>query len=72
MEFIAFVASPPTGQSITLKPDPRQHPASAVSVPEGGSTLLFVLAVLTAIGWAASKRYCARIGENATSAPTAR
>jgi len=31
-----------------------------VAVPEGGSTLLFILAALTAMGWAATKRYWSR------------
>jgi hypothetical protein len=31
--------------------------ARPIVVPEGGSTLLFVLAALTAMGWAVSKRY---------------
>jgi hypothetical protein len=32
----------------------------SVAVPDGGSTLLFVMAALTAIGWAATKRYWSR------------
>jgi hypothetical protein len=32
--------------------------STSVAVPDGGSTLLFILAALTAMGWAATKRYC--------------
>jgi hypothetical protein len=39
-----------------------------VAVPEGGSTLLFVLAALTAIGFAATKRYWSRIEGRTTAA----
>ena len=36
------------------------HSSTSVAVPDGGSTLLFIMAALTAIGWAATKRYWSR------------
>jgi len=73
MEYIEFVASPEIDQHIILKPEPRPiHRVGTVSVPEGGSALLFILAALTALGWAAIKRYRVRIGGNAVSTRTAR
>jgi hypothetical protein len=66
MEHIAFVnlvMSPQTGRFIILRPDPRPpFPVKPVTVPEGGSTVLFILAALTAMGWAVTRRYRARIG----------
>ncbi|MFZ0817852.1 MAG: hypothetical protein WAM78_20175 [Candidatus Sulfotelmatobacter sp.] len=66
MEYIAFVnlvMSPQNGGRIILRPDPRPaFPVRPVTVPEGGSTVLFILAALTAMGWAATRRYRARIG----------
>ena len=56
--------------TVIIKPDPR--PIQPVAVPEGGSTLLFILAALTAIAWAATKRYCERDGGSATSTQIAR
>lgn len=71
MQFREFVTSPENGQHIVIRPEP--HPkhyivGSTVSVPEGGSTLVFIVAALTAIGWAATKRYYVRVGGNATPA----
>jgi hypothetical protein len=67
MQFREFQTKPGfdrDGKHIIIKPDPHDphdpHPAPSVAVPEGGSTLLFVLAALTAIGWAVSKRYAAK------------
>jgi hypothetical protein len=61
MEHIAFVnlvMSPQTGRLIILRPDPRPaFPVRPVTVPEGGSTVLFILAALTAMGWAVIRRY---------------
>jgi hypothetical protein len=42
--------------------------SNSVAVPEGGSTLLFILAALTAMGWAATKRYCSRTEGRTTAA----
>jgi hypothetical protein len=61
MEYIAFVAnfvtSPQTSRHIILRPDPRPaFPFRPVAVPEGGSTVLFILAALSAMGWAATRR----------------
>jgi hypothetical protein len=53
---------------IIIKPEHPPHPGKPVSVPEGGSTLLFILAALTAIAWAATKRYGARSDANAAPA----
>jgi len=59
--------------TVIIKPDPRRiQPIQPVAVPEGGSTLLFILAALTAIAWAATKRYCERDGGSATSTQIAR
>jgi hypothetical protein len=63
MEFTEFVMRPVTDRHIVIKPEPR--PARSVkttAVPEGGSTILFVLAALTAMVWAAAKRYGVRVG----------
>jgi hypothetical protein len=50
---------------IVFRPEPRHYrPVTPVAVPEGGSTILFVLAALTAMGWAACKRYGVRIAQN--------
>jgi hypothetical protein len=62
MEHLAFVTSlvmsPQTGRHIILRPDPRPaFPVRPVTVPEGGSTVLFLLAALTAMGWAATRRF---------------
>jgi hypothetical protein len=62
MEYVAFVTnfvmSPQTSRPIILKADPRPaFPVRPVTVSEGGSTVLFVLAALTAMGWAATRRY---------------
>jgi hypothetical protein len=67
MEHIAFVTSlvlsPQTGRLIILRPNPRPaFPVRPVTVPEGGSTVLFILAALTAMGWAVTRRYRARLG----------
>jgi hypothetical protein len=53
---------------IITKPEHLHHPGKPVSVPEGGSNLLFILAALTAIAWAAAKRYEARSDANAAPA----
>jgi len=74
-EFVAreFVVRPEVSRHVIIKPDPRPfNPVRPVTVPEGGSTLLFLLAALTAMGWAATQRYCQRIGGNATPSPIAR
>jgi len=39
-------------------------------VPEGGSTILFILAAFTAIAWASMKRYRAHSSENVLPAQT--
>jgi len=77
MEFAALTKlgmGPQTGGRVILKADPLRpaFPVRPVTVPEGGSTVLFILAALTAMGWAVIRRYRAQIGENATSARTAR
>jgi hypothetical protein len=71
MKFTGFITGPQTGHYITIKPDPRpaQH-VDAVAVPEGGSTLLFLLVALTAIGGTATRRYSAATGGNARSERT--
>jgi hypothetical protein len=47
---------------IVIRPDPRHYrPVKPVAVPEGGSTILFVLAALTAMGWAVCRRYGVRM-----------
>jgi len=67
-----FVVRPEVSRHVIIKPDPRPFkPVRPVTVPEGGSTLLFLLAALTAMGWAATKRYCHAIG-NAAPLPIAR
>lgn len=53
---------------IITKPERPNHPGKPVSVPEGGSTFLFILAAVTAIAWAAAKRYGARSDANAAPA----
>jgi ABC-type Fe3+ transport system substrate-binding protein len=69
MEYMEFVLQSQNGRHVIIKPDPRPEvPATSVTVPEGGSTLLFILAALTAMGWAATKRYGARVRANATTA----
>jgi hypothetical protein len=64
MQFRKFETAPGFdrhGQHIITRPEPHPVPSvTTVAVPEGGSTLLFVLAALTAIGWAVSKRYAAK------------
>jgi len=66
MEYKEFVVSAEADHHIVIKPQPHPvHPAAPAKVPEGGSTLLFILVALTAIGWAAAKRYRVQIGENA-------
>jgi hypothetical protein len=50
---------------IIIKPEPRHYrPIKPVAVPEGGATIFFVLAALTAMGWAVCKRYGARFAQN--------
>ncbi len=50
---------------IVYRPEPRHyHPVKPVAVPEGGATIFFVLAALTAMGWAVCKRYGARINQS--------
>jgi hypothetical protein len=54
-------ARPDAARHITIRPEPhpvRSVPVTALAVPEGGSTLLFIFAALLAMGWAATKRYC--------------
>jgi hypothetical protein len=52
-------------QHIVFRPEPRHyHPITPVAVPEGGATIFFVLAALTAMGWAVCKRYGARFAQN--------
>jgi len=49
-EFVAreFVVRPEVSRHVIIKPDPRPfNPVRPVTVPEGGSTLLFLLAALT-------------------------
>ncbi len=68
MQSREFVTRPEIGRhTVIIKPDPRPiRPMTPVAVPEGGSTFLFILAALTAIAWAATKRYSERIAGNAT------
>ena len=50
---------------IIIKPEPRHYrPIKPVAVPEGGATIFFVLAALTAMGWAVCNRYGARFAQN--------
>jgi hypothetical protein len=59
MEYTEFVTSPVTDRHIIIikhEPIPLR-PLKPTTVPEGGSTILFVLAALTAMIWAAAKRY---------------
>ncbi len=54
---------------IVYRPEPRHfHPVKPVAVPEGGAAIFFVLAALTAMGWAICKRYGVRMA----SSPVAR
>jgi len=60
MEYRDVVARPDAGRHVIVKPEShpvRCAPKTALAVPDGGSTLLFILAALTAMGWAATKRY---------------
>jgi hypothetical protein len=63
MEYTAFVTnlvtSPQTSRQVILKADPLHplFPVRPVTVADGGSTVLFVLAALAAMGWAAIRRY---------------
>jgi len=53
-------ARPDAARHIIIRPEPhpiRSVPIHSVAVPEGGSTLLFILAALTAMAWAAVTRY---------------
>jgi hypothetical protein len=54
-------ARPDVARHIVIRPEPhpvRSIPVTAVAVPEGGSTFLFIFAALLAMGWAATKRHC--------------
>jgi hypothetical protein len=58
MQFREHVGRPDHEQRIVIRHDPYfVSSARPIVVPEGGSTLLFILAALTAMGWAVSKRY---------------
>jgi hypothetical protein len=58
MQFKANPGRPQQNQHIVIGHDPYfVRNARPIVVPEGGSTLLFVLAALTAMGWAVTKRY---------------
>jgi hypothetical protein len=58
MQFRENPGIPNHNQHIVIRHDPYfVTSARPIVVPEGGSTLLFVLAALTAMGWAVSKRY---------------
>ena len=60
MQFREDAGMPNHNQHIVIRHDPYfVTSARPIVVPEGGSTLLFILAALTAMGWAVSKRYCA-------------
>jgi len=65
MEYNEFAVRAEVDRHVVIKPQPHPVHPVAVKVPEGGSTLLFILVALTAIGWAAAKRYRVQIGENA-------
>jgi hypothetical protein len=68
MAYAAFVMKPVTGRDIILKPQPRPvQPIRPTAVPEGGSTLWFILAALTAVGWAAIQRHSSRIAAGSAS-----
>jgi hypothetical protein len=51
-------------------PHPIRPVNQSVTVPEGGSTILFILAAFTAIAWASMKRYRAHSSENVLPAQT--
>jgi hypothetical protein len=51
------VSQPSNQQHVILKADPQFYkPIDAVQTPEGGSTLIFVLAAIITIGWAMIRR----------------
>jgi hypothetical protein len=67
MEYKAPAPRQDTEHHTILRPNPPPiHRDPQTAVPEGGSTLLFILAALAAIGWAATKRYNAPTGATAT------
>jgi hypothetical protein len=66
MQYKAPAPRQDNNHHIILRPDPPPiHREPQTAVPEGGSTLLFILAALAAIGWAATKRYGRQAGETA-------
>ncbi|MGD1021826.1 MAG: hypothetical protein ABR880_03510 [Candidatus Sulfotelmatobacter sp.] len=63
MGYTEFVTRPVTDRHIIIRPEPHPvRPLKTTAVPEGGATVLFVLAALTAMVWAAVKRYGVRVG----------
>jgi hypothetical protein len=63
MEYTEFGMKPVTDRHIIIKPEPRpMRPVKPTAVPEGGSAILFVMAALSAMVWAAAKRYGVRVG----------
>jgi hypothetical protein len=63
MEYTEFVMRPVTDRHIIIQREPLPvRPLKTTAVPEGGSTILFVLAALSAMIWAAAKRYGVPVG----------
>jgi hypothetical protein len=65
MQYKAPAPRQDTVHHTILRPDPLPiHRVTQIAMPEGGSTLWFILAALAAMGWAASKRYGVRAAGN--------
>jgi hypothetical protein len=74
MEYSGLVVKQQTVQTVELSNGSVPYAnavgpqrSTSVAVPDGGSTLLFIMAALTAIGWAATKRYWSRTGSTSAA-----